>query len=70
MFPSALVYFLTVIQHLSLNRLTGEGTYETTSSSKVVYAQKEALIVSELKQYVIAADPQVRFSSNLEIAMN
>ncbi|CAG7896402.1 unnamed protein product [Brassica rapa] len=39
-------------------QLTGEGTYETTSSSKVVYAQKEALIVSELKQYVIAADPQ------------
>ncbi|CAN6876969.1 unnamed protein product [Brassica oleracea] len=54
----------TIVLATSINpkivggQLTGEGTYETTSSSKVVYAQKEALIVSELKQYVIAADPQ------------
>ncbi|KAF2531543.1 hypothetical protein F2Q70_00032271 [Brassica cretica] len=55
----------TIVLATSINpkivggQLTGEGTYETTSSSKVVYAQKEALIVSELKQYVIAADPQI-----------
>uniref|UniRef100_A0A0D3DCF6 Uncharacterized protein n=1 Tax=Brassica oleracea var. oleracea TaxID=109376 RepID=A0A0D3DCF6_BRAOL len=54
----------TIVLATSINpklvggQLTGEGTYETTSSSKVVYAQKEALIASELKQYVIAADPQ------------
>uniref|UniRef100_M4D181 Uncharacterized protein n=1 Tax=Brassica campestris TaxID=3711 RepID=M4D181_BRACM len=54
----------TIVLATSINpkivggQLTGEGTYETTSSSKVVYAQKVALIVSELKQYVIAADPQ------------
>ncbi|KAG2238541.1 hypothetical protein Bca52824_092206 [Brassica carinata] len=48
----------TAVGKEKIDKLTGEGTYETTSSSKVVYAQKEALIVSELKQYVIAADPQ------------
>ncbi|XP_013595992.1 PREDICTED: uncharacterized protein LOC106304139 [Brassica oleracea var. oleracea] len=49
----------TAVGKEKIDKLTGEGTYETTSSSKVVYAQKEALIASELKQYVIAADPQI-----------
>ncbi|CAN7044265.1 unnamed protein product [Brassica rapa subsp. trilocularis] len=40
-------------------RLTGDGTDHTTSSSKLVHAQKvEPLTVAELNQYVIIADPQ------------
>ncbi|CAF2025083.1 unnamed protein product [Brassica napus] len=41
------------------DKLTGDGTYQTTSSSKLVHAQKvEPLTIAELNQYVIIADPQ------------
>lgn len=42
------------------DKLTGDGTYQTTSSSKLVHVQMvEPLTVAELNQYVIIADPQV-----------
>ena len=51
-------FFLT--QHNHLLRLFGDGSNQTSSSSKLIHAQKiEPLTVSELNQYVLSADPQV-----------
>ncbi|CAN6977499.1 unnamed protein product, partial [Brassica rapa subsp. trilocularis] len=41
-------------------QLFGDGSNQTSSSSKLIHAQKlEALTISELNQYVLSADPQV-----------
>ncbi|KAG5386045.1 hypothetical protein IGI04_037515 [Brassica rapa subsp. trilocularis] len=40
-------------------QLFGDGSNQTSSSSKLIHAQKlEALTISELNQYVLSADPQ------------
>ncbi|KAF2559278.1 hypothetical protein F2Q68_00016150 [Brassica cretica] len=48
------------------SKLPGDGIEQTTSSSKVVHAQKiEPLTVSELNEYVITAHPQTIYCLDL-----
>ncbi|WZZ56956.1 hypothetical protein YC2023_057063 [Brassica napus] len=63
----AYIYFdsETPARKEEFDKLTGDGTYQTTSSSKLVHAQKvEPLTVAELNQYVIIADPQKKDIGN------